>query len=126
MKLEICKLCDTIKQLQRSHVIGRSVFHHLLKNSQGNYGYTTLLSEKKIERTSDNWALPMLCSTCESLLNSRYENYSLWTLKNKQKGVKHRTKNGHLQIQNVNQYRLIIDLFHKSFFTQLQVINSSN
>ena len=49
MKLEICKLCNKSKELQRSHVIGRSVFNNLLKNTEGNYGYITLLDEKKIE-----------------------------------------------------------------------------
>lgn len=129
MKLEICKLCNKSKELQRSHVIGRSVFNNLLKNTEGNYGYITLLDEKKIEKTSDHWALPMLCSTCESLLNSRYENYSIWTLKNKQKGVKHKIKDTYLQIQNANQYRLImyvVSIFWRAIHSEHRVFKNIN
>lgn len=124
MKIDICKLCNKPKVLQRSHVIGRSVFKHLLKESNGNFAYITLVKENKIEKTNDHWALPMLCACCESMLNQRYENYSLWALKNKQNGVKHKIKENYLQIQNINQYRLImyvVSIFWRAIHSEHRV-----
>lgn len=116
MKLSICKLCDQPKELQRSHVIGRSVFRSMLKPGE-HLTFTASLSEKRIFRSNDQWATPMLCSECEQLLNNRYENYSLWVLKNKQSGVKHRIHKDYLAISNLNQYRIgmyILSIFWRA------------
>jgi len=110
MIIDICKLCDKSEELQRSHVIGRSVFRNLLKKSESNFAYTTLIKEKKIIKTNDQWVVPLLCKKCESYLNAKYENYSLWSLKNKQHGVKHIQRDGYLTITGVNQYRLTMYL----------------
>ncbi|MDF2418463.1 hypothetical protein GWP85_13260 [Acinetobacter beijerinckii] len=116
MNIGICKLCDQARELQRSHVIGRSVFRNMLKPGE-HYTYTASLAEKRIVRSNDQWATPMLCSECEQLLNNKYENYSLWALKNKQHGVKHRISNDHLVISNLNQYRVgmyILSIFWRA------------
>ncbi|WP_018678249.1 hypothetical protein [Acinetobacter tjernbergiae] len=105
MKISTCKLCNELKELQRSHVIGKSVFRNMLKNGE-HYAITTSLSENKIFRSNDQWTTPMLCSDCEQLLNNKYENYSLWALRNKQRGVKHREGPNCLIISNLNQYRV--------------------
>lgn len=110
MKIDICKLCDKSEEIQKSHVIGRSVFRNLLKISKSNFAYTTRVKEKKIVRTADQWAVPLLCRECESYLNAKYENYSLWSLKNKQPGVKHIQRDNYLTIMGVNQHRLIMYL----------------
>ncbi|HIW22007.1 MAG TPA: hypothetical protein H9887_08335 [Candidatus Dorea intestinavium] len=103
-----CKLCGELKELQYSHVIGKSVFRTISQRSGKHYGLLTDPEKNKIIRSTDQWASLMLCEGCESLLNSRYENYSLWVLKNKQKGVKHQDTNACLLIKNVNQIRLML------------------
>lgn len=108
MKISVCKLCDETKELQWSHVIGKSIFKNILRKNGAHYSITTSLSEKKIFRSNDQWATYLLCKNCEELLNARYENYSLWALKNKQKGVKHQYRDNYLMISGVNQYRLIM------------------
>lgn len=110
MEIGICKLCDENKELQNSHVIGKSVFKKLLKNSGKNFNYSPSLKEKKIKKTADQWATPMLCKSCEDWLNSKYENYSLWALKNKQSGVEHFESEKFYTIVNVDQYRLALYL----------------
>lgn len=106
--MEICKLCDEAKELQRSHVIGRSVFRKLLKTSGCNFVYSPLIKEQRIIKTNDQWVTTLLCKDCEGLLNSKYENYSLWALKNKQKGVKHLEKKEKYSIIGIDQYRLAL------------------
>ncbi len=106
MLINQCKLCLCTSELQVSHVIGRSVFRNILKNAGKNYVLRPIIKENKIIRTNDQWALPLLCRGCESLLNSKYENYSLWVLKNKQKKVSHFETKNSLIISNVDQYRL--------------------
>lgn len=127
--LGICKLCLNTSELQRSHIIGKSVFNNLFKNTEGNFGYTTHTTEKKIKKTNEHWTSYLLCAHCESLLNSRYENYALWSLKNKQMGVKHKNKEHHLQIQNITQSRLIlyvISIFWRAIHSDHQVFQKLN
>lgn len=108
MENDLCKLCDQAKELQNSHVIGKSIFRAINKNSGKHYGIYTDQEANKVVRSTDQWATPMLCENCESLLNSRYENYSSWALRNKQPGVKHQTNLHYLSIKNVNQKRLLM------------------
>ncbi len=108
MENKTCKLYDQVKELKNSHVIGKSVFRELLKRSNTHYGLVTEPENKRIIRSTDQWASMMLCNDCENLLNSRYENYALWVLKNKQKGVKHKIRLQYFTIAPVNQYRLIM------------------
>lgn len=108
MGLPLCKLCDKPSELQKSHVIGKSVFRNITNRSGMHYGIVTNHEAGKISRSTDQWATLMLCSECESLLNSKYENYSLWVLKNKQPGVKHQGKKHCWTISNVKQQRLMM------------------
>lgn len=43
--LGTCKLCLNTSELQRSHIIGKSVFNNLFKNTEGNFGYTTYVKD---------------------------------------------------------------------------------
>lgn len=47
MKISVCKLCDETKELQWSHVIGKSIFKNILRKNGAHYSITTSLSEKK-------------------------------------------------------------------------------
>lgn len=127
--LGTCKLCLNTSELQRSHIIGKSVFNNLFKNTEGNFGYTTYVKDRKIEKTNEHWTSYLLCTQCENLLNSRYENYALWSLKNKQNGVKHKNKQNYLQIQNINQSRLImyvISIFWRAIHSKHKVFQNIN
>lgn len=108
MENDFCKLCDQAKELKNSHVIGKAVFRAINKNSGKHYGIYADQETEKVVRSTDQWATLMLCGDCESLLNSRYENYSLWSLRNKQTGVKHQINIHYLSIKNVNQKRLLM------------------
>lgn len=55
MSLGICKLCCEKKELQRSHVIGKTVFSRILRKSVGNAGISICLKDKKISKSNDTW-----------------------------------------------------------------------
>ncbi|RSZ25734.1 hypothetical protein [Acinetobacter bereziniae] len=129
MEMPLCKLCDKPSELKNSHVIGKSVFRNIIKNSGKHYGIVTDHESGKIIRSTDQWATLMLCGECESLLNSKYENYSLWVLKNKQHGVKHQEKNHYWTIRNVNQHRLmmyVLSIFWRASISDHKVFKDVN
>lgn len=108
MNFGVCKLCKCTKELQRSHVIGRSIFRRMMKNSGDHFLVNADTRNKEIKKSTDQFVSYQLCAACESYLNSKYENYSLWSLMNKQKGVKHCDGNIALLILGLDQYRVIM------------------
>ncbi|MBV6576672.1 hypothetical protein JL978_06455, partial [Acinetobacter baumannii] len=87
MTLEICKLCGEKKELQRSHVIGRTFFSHILRDSEKNVAYQFELQKEQVDTTNDTWFTRLLCSTCERFFNEKYENYSVACLREKRNEV---------------------------------------
>lgn len=110
MTLGICKLCKEEKELQRSHVIGKTVFSRLLRNSVGNAAINICLKDKKISKSNDTWDSRLLCSTCESFFNSKFEDYSIHVLRKEQKRVISSESDNGIFFKNVDQYRLILYL----------------
>jgi len=80
-----CKLCRCFGALENSHAIGDSIFKKITRKSSGQaISFTHDLSEP-VHYTQDSWAKPQLCSSCEKLLNTRYEGYGLKVLRGKTK-----------------------------------------
>lgn len=110
MTLGICKLCNQEKELQRSHVIGKTIFSNILRESEGNYAIDISINNQKISKSNDTWDSKLLCKDCESFFNRKYENYSVYVLRKKQNGV-HTCESKHgIYFRNVNQYRIILYL----------------
>lgn len=108
MTLGICKFCNEEKELQRSHAIGNTIFHNILKECENGFAVKISLRENKIVNCNNSYATRQLCRNCESYFNSRFENYSVYVLREKQNGVTvTKTKSG-ISFQNVNQKRLIL------------------
>ncbi|MFP0285179.1 MULTISPECIES: hypothetical protein [Acinetobacter calcoaceticus/baumannii complex] len=108
MTLEICKLCGEKKELQRSHVIGKTVFSRILRNSDGNAATNILIREGEVIQSNDTWESRLLCTECESHFNSQYEDYSIHVLRREQKGVEFNLTEKGLYLKNVDQKRLIL------------------
>ncbi|EOD4266264.1 hypothetical protein NQ999_12175 [Acinetobacter baumannii] len=87
MTTGICKLCGEEKELQRSHVIGRTFFSRILRDSERNVAFQFELHKKLVDTTNDTWFTRLLCSTCERFFNEKYENYSVACLREKRKEV---------------------------------------
>ena len=84
-----CTYCGFFGKLERSHVIGRTVFSRIFQNND--YGHAvkiSLSSKQKIGNSNDSWEKEMLCKICESRFNSDFEDYSIQVLREKQKYVK--------------------------------------
>ncbi|MBE2165347.1 hypothetical protein IIQ43_12515 [Acinetobacter oleivorans] len=110
MTLGICKLCGDEKELQRSHVIGKTVFSKILKESIGNYLVDISVNNQKISKSNDTWDSKLLCKECESFFNRKYENYSVYVLRKKQNGVQTIEGNHGIYFRNVDQSRIILYL----------------
>lgn len=106
MKLSICRLCDEEKTLRKSHVIPRSVFKKALKGF--NHGRIIDRKYNRVINSQDQWATYLLCAECEHHLNRYYEEYSMSVLRNKNKTVSHFEKEQFLQIEHVDQGKLIL------------------
>lgn len=83
----ICRLCDKESSLRQSHAIPDSIFRRLFK---ANSGKAILLSSglEDIEYTSDSLDTPQLCGSCEALINTTYERYSIDALRDRWGTVK--------------------------------------
>lgn len=111
MNLGVCKFCNEEKELQRSHIIGKTVFKRVLKNSEGNAATNILIGEGRVIQSNDTWDTPLLCKTCESFFNGQFEDYSIHVLRREQKEVEFNLTEKGLYLKNVNQKRLILYFF---------------
>jgi len=104
-----CAFCEKHKKLERSHVIGNSVFSQILKKSEnGNAVRITPSSPKKIKRDNHSWAIEMLCSECETMFNIKFENYAINALRGKITEVKVSEMFNGISFNNLDQYRMIL------------------
>ncbi|WP_457971082.1 hypothetical protein [Acinetobacter calcoaceticus] len=111
MTLGVCRFCSEEKELQRSHIIGKTVFRRVLKNSEGNAATNILIKEGRVIQSNDTWDTPLLCRECESFFNSNFEDYSIHVLRREQKGVEASSTERGLKLKNVDQKRLILYFF---------------
>lgn len=69
----VCRLCKSWCTLQKSHAIPDSLFRRVFKRGSGSAVGLTNDAETDIQRTQDSWADYLLCSGCESKLNTQYD-----------------------------------------------------
>ena len=69
--MDKCRLCQTSKQLRRSHIVPKTFFDFIKKNSPSG-GLRRADTPNK--RREDGLVLPFLCNSCEELF-SKYEKY---------------------------------------------------
>lgn len=91
--------------LQLSHAIGDSVFKKVFRTNSGK-GISITSDDDDIGYSSDSWAEHQLCSDCETLLNLRYEKYSMGVLRGKNCTF-NKTDFG-LSISSLDQHKLIM------------------
>ncbi|MEZ8360869.1 hypothetical protein AB6C40_11290 [Vibrio splendidus] len=78
-----CKLCRCFGELENSHAIGDAIFKKISKNNNGQGISVTSENSEPIQYTQDSWAEYQLCSSCEKLLNHKFEGYGLKALRGK-------------------------------------------
>lgn len=76
-----CEMCLKDRELQMSHAIPDSVFKKILRSNSGKAIVVPGGGDEPIHYSSDSWATSQLCGSCESLLNSQFETYSLRLLR---------------------------------------------
>lgn len=85
----MCLFCNEKKELQRSHVINKSIFSKLLKNCpETNAARVISLKSPIIKNSNDNWTDRLLCRDCESYFNTHFDDYGLHALRGEIIGVK--------------------------------------
>lgn len=108
MTTGICKLCGEEKELQRSHVIGKTFFSQILRNSDKNLATQFELINKRSIETNDTWFTRLLCSQCERFFNEKYENYSVAILREKRKEVEIIKDSEGINYKNIDVEKLAI------------------
>ncbi len=104
-----CAFCEEHKELKRSHVVGNTVFSKLLKRSEnGNAIRISLSSPKKVKKDNHSWAIEMLCSECEGMFNTKFEDYAISVLRGKNKEVKVNQMISGTSFNNIDQYRITL------------------
>lgn len=103
----ICKLCLSKAELKNSHAIGDSVFKKIYrKKSNSGKAISLTLDDENIRYSSDSWSEHQLCNSCEILLNTNYETYSLGVLRGK--NVKVDKISLGIKFSNINQHKFIL------------------
>lgn len=69
----VCRLCKSWCKLQESHAIPDALFRRLFKRGSGSAVGLINDAGTDIHRTQDSWAEYLLCSGCESKLNTQYD-----------------------------------------------------
>ncbi|WP_149931755.1 hypothetical protein [Acinetobacter oleivorans] len=111
MTIGICKLCGEEKELQRSHVIGRTFFSKILKDSEKNVATQFVLRENSVKETNDTWFTRLLCSQCERFFNEKYENYSVAALRRKRQEIEIIENPNGVTFKNLNVEQIVLFVF---------------
>lgn len=111
MTLGICKLCGEEKELQRSHVIGKTFFSSILRDSHNNVATQFEFKNNTVKETNDTWYTRLLCSHCERFFNEEYENYSTAALRRKRKEIEINEKTNGVAFKNVNVEKIVLFIF---------------
>ncbi len=78
-----CLMCGNKSELQNSHAIPDAFFKRIYRSNAGKAIVVPGGGDEPIHYSSDSWATIQLCSSCESLLNVSYEQYSIKALRGK-------------------------------------------
>lgn len=81
-KIDYCKLCKNLTQLELSHAIPKAVFNNIFRNSSGKAVAINADLNTYTQYSSDSWADYQLCKQCEAKLNNQYDSYGVNLLKN--------------------------------------------
>ncbi|AIY36963.1 hypothetical protein BA71_02143 [Acinetobacter baumannii LAC-4] len=111
MTIGICKLCGEEKELQRSHVIGKTIFSSILRTSIKNVATQFEFGSNKIIETNDTWYTRLLCSECERFFNEEYENYSIAVLRRKRKEIEIIENVEGVTFTNLNVEKIVLFAF---------------
>jgi hypothetical protein len=103
-----CLLCGDFQTLQKSHVIGKTIFNSLLKSAPNGQAYK--VSQNKIEKSGDNWVTKMLCSKCENRFNQQFENYAVEVLRSKRNEVIVSKSNNDVTFSNIDAKKIALYL----------------
>lgn len=116
-----CAFCLKFGKLERSHVIGNTVFKTLFKKCENGQAIKINLDEKKkIMFDSNSWAIEMLCKNCESMFNRNFEDYSISVLRNKCNSVQVTEFFSGLSLKGLDSNRFllyIISLFWRAAYS---------
>lgn len=103
-----CLLCGDFKTLQKSHVIGKTIFNRLLKSVPNGHAYK--VSQNKIEKSGDNWVMKMLCNNCENYFNQQFENYAVEVLRLKRNEISISKSNNAVIFSNIDAKKIALYL----------------
>ena len=91
-----CKLCDSLDELQESHIIPRSIFKSL-KRKSGQLAKVNGVSGTPLVKENSDLKEPLLCKNCEQFLSVSYEQYGTRLFKNPNGVTK---KENHIEFAN--------------------------
>jgi hypothetical protein len=91
-----CKLCDSLDELQESHIIPRSIFKSL-KRKSGQLAKVNGVSGTPLAKENSDLKEPLLCKNCEQFLSANYEQYGTRLFKNPNGVTK---KENHIEFTN--------------------------
>jgi hypothetical protein len=91
-----CKLCDSLDELQESHIIPRSIFKSLKKKS-GQLTKVNCVPDDPLKKGNTDLKEPLLCKSCEQFLSANYEQYGTRLFKNPNGVTK---KENHIEFSN--------------------------
>ncbi|EOQ73055.1 hypothetical protein [Acinetobacter lactucae] len=111
MTIGICKLCGEEKELQRSHVIGKTFFSSILRDSYKNVATQFEFRNNTVIQTNDTWYTRLLCSNCERFFNEEYENYSIAALRRKRKEIEINEEPDGVTFKNVDVEKIVLFIF---------------
>lgn len=103
-----CLLCDKYNKLERSHVIGATVFKKLLRETIGNAGILISLKKGELKLCNDNWTEYLLCKACEGVFNTKYEEYAIKLLRGDLDTVKKVKHDCYIYLTGVDGKRLAL------------------
>jgi hypothetical protein len=87
-KYGICRLCEEERELCLSHALPKSAFRLAFGEDSGKVIKITDDETTPVKFSSDSWDVYLLCSVCESRLNSAYDSYGIGVLKGRVGGVR--------------------------------------
>ena len=97
-------MCNNWSTLQKSHAIPDSLFRRLFAQGSGSAIALDNDPDSRIQRSQDSWDEPLLCSGCESQLNTQYDTYG--DRFSKGLGIAVSQRGTVVQISNVDVQRL--------------------
>lgn len=104
----ICKLCDKENNLMNSHAIPNAIFRKLFHELSGKAIAFRLNDDSPVGFSSESWAEDQLCSDCEGLINSKYEQYAISLIRGGEKNF-HKSNYG-VSFKNAKNDKVILFL----------------